>query len=75
MTVTSDGRTTATAMISAVTTTARPEWPTLVDEMRWSDETYPGSVRVIAELDGRAVGVATVGRRPATTKRTARCGP
>jgi mycothiol synthase len=50
------------ATISAVTTAARPEWPTSIEEMRWSDETYPGTVRVVAELDARAVGVATVGR-------------
>ncbi|MEA2545002.1 MAG: hypothetical protein QOI09_275 [Chloroflexota bacterium] len=50
------------AAISAITTAARPEWPTSVEEMRWSDETYPGTVRIIADLDGRPVGVATVGR-------------
>ena len=30
--------------------------------MRWSDRTYPGSTRFLAELDGRVVGAATVGR-------------
>jgi mycothiol synthase len=39
-----------------------PEDPTNLEEMRWSDRTYPGSTRFLAELDGRAVGAATVGR-------------
>ena len=38
------------------------ESPTSLDEIRWSDATYPGTVRFLAELDGRAVGAATVGR-------------
>jgi GNAT superfamily N-acetyltransferase len=41
---------------------ANPESPTSLDEIRWSDATYPGGVRFLAELDGRAVGAATVGR-------------
>lgn len=39
-----------------------PESPSSLDEIRWSDATYPGTVRFLAELDGRAVGAATVGR-------------
>ncbi len=39
-----------------------PESPTSLDEIHWSDVTYPGTVRFLAELDGRAVGAATVGR-------------
>jgi GNAT superfamily N-acetyltransferase len=39
-----------------------PEDPTTLEEMRWSDRTYPGSTRLLAELDGRAVGAATAGR-------------
>ena len=39
-----------------------PEDPTSLEEMRWSDRTYPGSTRLLAERDGRAVGAATVGR-------------
>jgi mycothiol synthase len=50
------------ATIVAIANSASPEWPTSVAELRWSDETYPGTVRLIAALDGRAVGVATVGR-------------
>ena len=38
------------------------ESPTSLDEIRWSDATYPGTVRFLAEVDGRAVGAATVGR-------------
>jgi GNAT superfamily N-acetyltransferase len=30
--------------------------------MQWSDATYPGTVRLIGELDGRPVAAATVGR-------------
>jgi GNAT superfamily N-acetyltransferase len=50
------------ATIAAIINESAPEWPTSVADMRWSDETYPGTVRVFAELDGRPVGVATVGR-------------
>ena len=39
-----------------------PEDPTTLDEIHWSERTYPGSTRLLAELDGRAVGAATVGR-------------
>jgi mycothiol synthase len=39
-----------------------PESPTSLDEIRWSDATYPGTVRFLAELDGRPEGAATVGR-------------
>ena len=39
-----------------------PEAPTSLDEIHWSDAIYPGTTRLLAELDGRAVGVATVGR-------------
>ena len=43
-------------------TRRRPDDPTSLEEMRWSDATYPGATRFLAELDGRAVGAATVGR-------------
>ena len=39
-----------------------PDEPTSVEDMRWSDATYPGGARFLAEEDGRAVGAATVGR-------------
>jgi GNAT superfamily N-acetyltransferase len=50
------------ATIAAIINVSAPEWPTSVADMRWSDETYPGTVRLIGELDGRPVGAATVGR-------------
>lgn len=45
-------------LIAAVT----PDDPTSLEEIRWSDATYPGTVRFIAERAGTTVGVATVGR-------------
>ena len=50
------------ATIARIISTARPDDPTTVDEMRWSDATYPGGRRFIATLDGGAVGVGTIGR-------------
>ena len=46
----------------AIVNTTSPEDPTTLDEIRWSDATYPGATRWLAELDGTAVGAATVGR-------------
>lgn len=46
----------------AILNAANPESPTSLDEVRWSDATYPGTARFLAEVDGRAVGAATVGR-------------
>lgn len=46
------------ALVNAVT----PEDPASMDEMRWSDATYPGGARFLATMDGRLVGAATVGR-------------
>ncbi len=39
-----------------------PDDPTSVDEIRWAAATYPGTTRFIAEVDGRPVGVGSVGR-------------
>lgn len=39
-----------------------PENGTSLEELRWSDATYPGTGRFLAELDGRAVGAGTAGR-------------
>ncbi len=50
------------AAIAAITNETRPEWASSVAEMTWSDRTYPGSVRFVAEVDGRPIGAATVGR-------------
>jgi GNAT superfamily N-acetyltransferase len=35
---------------------------TSLEEIRWSDATYPGTGRFLAELDGRPVGAGTAGR-------------
>ncbi|HEX5015199.1 MAG TPA: GNAT family N-acetyltransferase [Candidatus Limnocylindrales bacterium] len=45
-------------IINAVT----PEAPNSVENMEWSDATYPGGARFLAELDGTPVGAATTGR-------------
>lgn len=39
-----------------------PDDPTSLEDIRWSDATYPGARRFLAESDGRPVGAATVGR-------------
>ncbi|HYH94055.1 MAG TPA: GNAT family N-acetyltransferase [Candidatus Saccharimonadales bacterium] len=46
------------ALIDVVT----PDDPTSLEEVRWSDATYPGGARFAADLDGRMAGIATVGR-------------
>ena len=38
-----------------------PENPTSLEELRWQDANYQGE-RFIAELEGKTVGVATVGQ-------------
>ena len=50
------------ATIVAITGAVSPDDPTSIEEIRWADATYPGAVRFLAETDGRAVGVGTVGR-------------
>src|SRR5260221_3177087 len=50
------------AAIVEVVNEVTPDDPSSVDEIRWANATYPGSVRFLAELDGRTIGVATVGR-------------
>jgi mycothiol synthase len=50
------------ATIARIVNAVSPEDPTTVAEMRWADATYPGGVRLLAELDGVAVGASTVGR-------------
>ena len=49
-------------VLAGIVNATTPEDPTTLDEIHWSDATYPGSSRFIAELDGRVVGAATVGR-------------
>ncbi|MBA2701413.1 MAG: GNAT family N-acetyltransferase [Chloroflexi bacterium] len=39
-----------------------PDDPTSLEALTWSDETYPGTTRLLADLDGTPVGVATAGR-------------
>ena len=46
------------ALVNAIT----PEDPASLEEIRWADATYPGAARFLAEVGGRAVGAATVGR-------------
>lgn len=50
------------AALATVVNEVTPDDATSVEEMRWSDATYPGTGRFLAELDGRVVGAATVGR-------------
>lgn len=45
-------------LVNAIT----PDDPASLEDLRWSDATYPGGVRFLAEEDGHAVGVASVGR-------------
>jgi GNAT superfamily N-acetyltransferase len=48
--------------LAAIVNTTSPEDPTTLDQLHWSDTTYPGGTWLLADLDGRAVGAATVGR-------------
>ncbi len=50
------------ATIARIVNRVSPEEPTSVEEMHWADATYPGGVRLLAELGGVAVGASTVGR-------------
>lgn len=49
-------------LIVSINNAVTPDDPTSLDELRWSDATYPGGTSFIAETDGRPVGVATTGR-------------
>ena len=49
-------------VLAAIVNAVNPEDPTSIDELRWAEATYPGGVRWVAEVDGRPVGAATVGR-------------
>jgi GNAT superfamily N-acetyltransferase len=46
----------------AIVNATSPDDPTSLDEIHWSDATYPGATRYLAEVDGRTVGAATTGR-------------
>lgn len=45
-----------------IVSTSSPSEPTSIDEMRWADATYPGGIRLLADLDGETAGAASVGR-------------
>jgi GNAT superfamily N-acetyltransferase len=48
--------------IARIANAVRPDDPSSLEEMRWEDATYPGSMRYLVEDAGRAIGAATVGR-------------
>jgi GNAT superfamily N-acetyltransferase len=50
------------ATLVAITLAVTPDEPNSLENLRWADATYPGATRLLAELDGRPVGAATVGR-------------
>lgn len=50
------------ATVARIVSTATPDNPITVDEMRWSDEHFPGGRRFIALIDGVAVGAGGAGR-------------
>jgi mycothiol synthase len=49
-------------VLAGIVNATTPEDPTTLDEIHWSDTTYPGGTHFLAELDGRPVGAASVGR-------------
>jgi GNAT superfamily N-acetyltransferase len=49
-------------LIVSINNAVTPEDPTSLEELRWSEATYPGGTTFIAETDGHPVGVATTGR-------------
>jgi GNAT superfamily N-acetyltransferase len=50
------------ATIVGIVNEVTPDDPTSIDDLRWSDAAYPGTMRYLAEHDGRPVGAATIGR-------------
>jgi len=50
------------AAFVAIRNAVTPDWPASVEEIAWATATYPGGIRLIATLDGRAVGAANAGR-------------
>jgi GNAT superfamily N-acetyltransferase len=50
------------ATVARIVTTVSPDNPTSVEDMRWSDEKYPGGRRFVAWLDGIAAGAGGAGR-------------
>jgi hypothetical protein len=50
-------------LIARIVNEVSPEDSTSIDELRWAAATYPGGVRFLAEVDGRAVNLR-LGYRP-----------
>lgn len=50
------------ALVARIVGTVLPESGVSVEEMHWSDRTYPGGARFIGLLDGQPVGAGGVGR-------------
>ncbi|MFL5684235.1 MAG: GNAT family N-acetyltransferase, partial [Chloroflexota bacterium] len=50
------------ATVVRVVNETTPDDPDSIENVRWSNATYPGPSRFIAEEDGAAIGVGTVGR-------------
>ena len=50
------------ATIVGIVNETTPDDPDSVENLRWSNATYPGTSRFIAEQDGMAIGAGTVGR-------------
>ena len=48
--------------LARITNDVTPDDPTSLDDMRWSDATYPGTTRLLAAVDGVDVGLGTIGR-------------
>jgi mycothiol synthase len=48
--------------IARIVTEVRPQDPLSAEDLRWEDRIYPGTVRFLGEVDGAAVGAATIGR-------------
>jgi GNAT superfamily N-acetyltransferase len=57
-----DGGEADLAAFASIVNETSPEDPHSIEDMRWADATYPGAIRFLAELDGRPVGAASVGR-------------
>ncbi len=50
------------ATVARIVTTVSPDNPTSIEDMRWSDDKYPGGRRFVAWLDGVPAGAGGAGR-------------
>ncbi len=50
------------SLIAELVGRVSPEDPTSVEEIRWAAATFPGTMRLLAESDGRSIGFGTAGR-------------